>query len=237
MAEVLLAVLLAVLGLGKRKGGDDVTDDKNDDDDATGLTPKQVLWRKLESLPWLDVTQRYFLMLVAYGESAGTWRPTAHNDSPSEVAASSDAWDNNPELAAKLTACGGTRSQWADGSFGLFQRLGPYFGDDLLDIFGSCAHVHVANVWDPDYQIVSAIKNARRLQSYDAWKNHPTVGTLRLGWYGPGAMKPPQDAERLNKYRKHARAVRLPEGIVDARIAVFPKNYVEIFQRLKAGYA
>ncbi|MGH8626802.1 MAG: hypothetical protein ACREYC_16585 [Gammaproteobacteria bacterium] len=59
--------------------------------------------------------------------------------------------------------------------------------------------------------------------------------TLRLGWYGPGAMKKPQDQSRLNKYRTHAKAVfadKLP-GFVEAPISLFPGNYAQIFARLK----
>ncbi len=194
-----------------------------------------LLWAKLQSIDELDTTQRHFMLLTAYGESGGKFNPRAHNDSASEREASRKAYDKNPSLASKLDACA-PRAKWIDGSVGLFQRLLPYYGDDTIDIFGKCLPPETA--FDMDYAIASALKNARVLQQRPSFADKPTVGTLRLGWWGPGKMDEPQDKAHLAKYRKHAAALAsygVPSDLVDRKLSMFPPISAVrgIFERLR----
>lgn len=196
-------------------------DNNTDENDDVTNSPKAVLYAKLRALPQLTEDQRLFIMLVAYGETAATWKPTAWNNTPGEVEASQKAWDNNPKLARRLEQCGaGGRDAWALGSGGYGGRLIPYFGDDMLDIGGlPCSP---RGVFDPDLSIVSTILTAWKLQQNAAWKNSAkTVGNLRVGYYGPGYMDDPP-ADRIAKYERHAEAVRLPPGFVQRVLPEFP---------------
>jgi hypothetical protein len=219
MDELLLLAGLALLFAGG--GGDSDSPSSpgsggGGGDDVGPGTNKQKLWAQLRSTPELTETQRYFMMLTAAGES--NFNPKAHNDSESEVQASRNAFKG--ALATKLRACGFPDGAWTIGSGGRFGRLVPYFGDDWDDLYNEC--IDPKKLFVSPYDLISALKNARALQEHDAFRAKPTVGTLRLGWYGPGAMKAPQDPERLEKYRRKAIEESLPSGIVDAHIENFP---------------
>lgn len=183
------------------------------------MSPKQVLWAKLRALPQLDEDQRLFLMLVAFGETAGTWKPTAHNDTPSEVKASVDAWDAAPKLAAALEATGHPRESWTIGSGGYGGRLGPYFGDDMLD---AELDADPRLLFDGNHSIVSSIITAHKLQRLSHWQRSPqTMGALRAGYFGLAAMVTPP-VERLEKYKRHAEQVGLPADFIERKPAIFP---------------
>ena len=184
------------------------------------MSPKQHLWAMLRALPELTEDQRLFVMLVAHGETGGTYRSTAHNDTPSEVAASVKAWDKNPSLAQRLTACGaGGRDAWAIGSGGYGGRLVPYFGDDMLDAGLPC---HPTGVFDPHLSLVSSIITAHKLQQLPAWQRSArTVANLRVGYYGPAYMDDPP-ADRVAKYERHADDAHLGAGFVDRVLPEFP---------------
>ena len=189
------------------------------------------LWDKLRSIPELTDTQRYLLMLIAAGES--DYSPTAHNKTASEVEASQRALNNNEALRVQLQNCGGN---WAIGSIGAFQRLAPYFGADMIGIFGNCIHVQPQLGFDLDYAIVSAIRTARRLQNYTSYERAPNVGTIRLGWASPGLMaQRDTQTERLDRYKETAAEQGFPDGIVDAPLTRMPGNYAQIFQRLRGN--
>jgi len=184
------------------------------------MSPKQHLWAMLRALPELTEDQRLFVMLVAHGETGGTYRSTAHNDTPSEVAASVKAWDNSPSLAQRLTACGaGGRDAWAIGSGGYGGRLVPYFGDDMLDAGLPC---HPTGVFDPHLSLVSTIITAHKLQQLPAWQRSAhTVANLRVGYYGIGYMDDPP-ADRVAKYERHADDAHLGAGFVHRVLTEFP---------------
>jgi hypothetical protein len=229
----------AIVGVALTAGGSDASAPTLDDtkDDGT-MSPKKVLYEKLRSLPELHEMHRLFVMLTAYGETGGTFRPTAHNDTPSEVAASAAAYDNNPNLRAKLEQCGYGRSAWVIGSGGYGGRLVPYFGDDMFDIFGKC--VHPTKVFDANYSIISTLKVCYTLQHTTAFSKDPTVKRLRLGFYGLGAMQDDpsdDDEQRFAKYAKHAEAVGLGASFVNQVIPPFPSSFVKMFQRLINGGA
>lgn len=182
---------------------------------------KKLLYAKLQQLP-LAESQRLFVMLVAYGETGGTWKATAHNNTASEVAASRKAWDNNATLAAKLTALGhGGKDAWAIGSGGYGGRLVPYFGDDMLDA-GLASLATPQGVFDPDLSIVSTILTCWKLQQTGGWAVNPTVGNLRVGFYGPGYMGTHPPADRIAKYKRHASEVGLDAGAPNFVMSTLP---------------
>lgn len=243
MAKIALGSLglfaLAGLAASTTSAADDEPEVDPDDDAANdGSSNKMRLWSKLESIVELNNTQRYFLTLVAKGE--GNYNPAAHNGSQSERDASSRATDNSPSIVANALACGVPTNNLRTGSWGTFQRLAPYLSGDAFTIF---ANGNPCPFADPtrapqnlNYQIVSAIKVAHVLQGFNGWQAFPTVGNLRLGWAAPSLMGfISANADRLEKYRRHARAASLPDGIVDAKITEFPGNFAEIYERLRTG--
>lgn len=202
-------------------GGDELDDgDIDDGGDMTTRTQRKVaLYAKLGLLKpdFIDEDQRLFVMLVAYGESR--YNPKAHNDSPGEVAASRDAWDSNPTLAAKIMARGFTRDQVAIGSGGYGGRLVPYFCDDMLD---AKLPVNPRGVFDADLSIVSTIIASHKLQQWRQWRDAGrTVKALRGGFWWPARMDNlPED--RLEKYEDHADHEKFGEGFVDRVLNEFP---------------
>lgn len=227
---LLLAGFVLVAGGGDDDGGGSPSSGGDDGMSGEG-TRKQQLWTMLRSVPELDDVQREFMMLTAKGE--GNYNPKAHNDSTGEVAASAAAFTG--PLRTRLRSWGYPDSAWVIGSGGRFGRLAPYFGDDWFDVFGT--PIDPAKLFVSPYDLISALKNARALQQYDAFKAKPTVGTLRLGWWGPGKMKAPQDAARLQKYRDVAEGEKLRPGLIDMPIAPFPSlaTIRAIGERLLAG--
>lgn len=202
------------------------------------MSDKMTLWLKLESIPQLTRTQRYFLMLTAYGE--GRYSPLAHNGSASERAAAVRATENNPALVLRAQRCGVNVAALQTGSWGTFQRLAPYLSNDAYEIFGESGMCPYADptrmVHDLDFQIASAIETARDLQQYAGWKSYPTVGNLRLGWAAPALMGYiSANKARLDKYRAQAAQESFPAGIVDAPIEPFPSNVAQIYLALRAG--
>jgi len=187
---------------------------------TTGGSGKARLWNMLESLSELTTTQRMFIMLTAYGESGGGFRPTAHNDSASEVAASAAAWDNNPTLAVKLVNCGyGGKQAWAIGSGGYGGRLVPYFGNDMLRAGLTC---DPGLLFEPNHSLLSSLITAYYMQQTKQWKaSEKTVKNLRAGYYGLAHIKWPPE-KRIAKYRRHAEAVGFDASFVDEPITTFP---------------
>jgi hypothetical protein len=236
---IALATLAAVaLVAGGASAASGPTRDPNTGGGGGGgsMTDKMTLWIKLESIPQLTRTQRYFLMLTAYGE--GRYSPFAHNGSLSERAAAAKAVLNNPALVARANHCGVATALLETGSWGTFQRLAPYLSNDAFEIFGAAGMCPFANptTTDLDFQIASAIETARDLQQYAGWKAHRTVGNLRLGWAAPALMGYlSANKARLDKYRRHAEDEKFPEGIVDATIEPFPNNVAAIYAALRAA--
>lgn len=234
-AAGLVGALIAGDGTELEDGDADRERDDPGSEDLNGMTRKQVLYAKLESLPQLSEDQRLFFMLTAYRESAATWKPTAHNDTASEVAYSAKAFDDD-DVGPKLIACA-PRERWVIGSGGLFGRLVPYFGLDCLKIFGKC--VEPEKIFDADYDIVSACITAAGLQKREAWDKNPTVGVLRTGWGWPAAMGNPP-ADRIAKYKRDAAKVGLPADFVDRKLDDFPSTPAMLramFETLKKGGA
>lgn len=193
------------------------------------MTRKQRLYAQLESLKAHGLTEDHvlFLMLVAYGETGGTWKPTAHNDTPSEVDASERAFDR---IAAEMSACGLSRAQVAIGSIGRFQQLGPYFVHAMRDVV-PCIDPQLA--FDGVHDIIGAIANAHALSTrYASW-NHRVSG-LRGGWGTLSWLDAPPQA-KLDKWRKHAVAVGLGADFIDRWLPPFPAATKAMLATLQSG--
>lgn len=215
------AFVLGALARANAPSTEQPTDDGGDD----VLSNRQRVWAKLRSLPQLTDTQRYFVMLTAYGE--GDYSPGAHNQRPKERAAARRAVENSPTLVQRAMACGVSKPVLEDGSWGMFQRLGPYLSGDAFEIFGNtqdACYFADPRRRDMDFQILSAIETAHDLGGYDAFLAKPTVGNLRLGWAAPTLMGYiTKNSAKLAKYRAQAEHERLPPGLVDMQIGRFPK--------------
>lgn len=207
-------------------------EDPSPSNDPAKSARKQMLWSMLRSLHQLTEDQRLFVMLVAYGETQGTWKSTSHNDTPSEVEASVKAWDAAPKLAARLTACKhGGKDAWAIGSGGYGGRLVPYFGQDMLDAKLPC---DPQGVFEPKLSLLSSIITAHKLQQTSGWrKSAKMVKNLRAGYYGLGYIRKPP-ADRVEKYKRHAKAVGMSDTFVDQVLTEFPgpSQWVLIYQTL-----
>lgn len=233
------AAVTAVLVSSRGKDEENTDNGGGEDDgggDVVGMTRKQRMWFKLQLLP-LTQTQRYLLMLWAYGE--GRYSAGAHNTSASERAAASKAVDNNPEKVARVLNCGVPVAVLRDGSWGTFQRLGPYFSIDMFEVFGEGAlacQFADPRARDIDLQILSAMETARDLQGYASYKAKPTVGNLRLGTGVPTRMGYlVKNKASLDKYRAQAEHEHLPAGIIDATLTDFPKPTYAMLQTLRAS--
>lgn len=188
-------------------------------EDPGAMTLKKQLYDKLVSLPQLSEDQRLFLMLVAWNETATTWKPNSHNDTASEVEASRKAYEVDG-VSEKLETCA-PRERWVQGSGGLFGMLMPYFGLNCLKIFGGC--VVPEKLYDSDYAIVTACMFAAGLQKRDAFERKPTVGVLRTGWGWPARMDNPP-VERIAKYQRQAVKIGLPVDFIDRKLGEFPSD-------------
>ncbi len=235
VAKIAIGIAAAGVVLAVATGASAGSPELGDTDDTPMGVRKTRIWNKLVSIGELDNNQRLFLMLWAYGE--GGYSPFAHNDSASERAASSQAADNNPTLVARAIACGIDDAKLRTGSWGTFQRLAPYVASDAFEIFGQAGCPFADPTRLPtnlNLQIAGAIETARDLQGYQGWIAYPTAGNLRLGTGSPARMGYISDnADRLDKYRKHAAAQGLG-GIVDAQLARFPSNVAAIYERLRS---
>lgn len=161
------------------------------------MTHKQRLYAQLRALPMLTEDQRLALMLVAHGESG--YKPTAFNRSASEAAAAGRAYDRLAEQGRLNAACAYTRAELAVGSAGRFQRLVPYFVNDLRDVV-PC--LRVAQMTDGLHDLVSAIATAAALTRNRNWNGR--VSGLRGGW-GTLAWLDGAPADKLEKWTRHAR--------------------------------
>lgn len=207
----------------------------NGEDMTTRQQRRSRLVGALDLLP-LTATQRAFLVFTALGESG--WNPRAHNGTASERLSAARGAANLPEQTAeRIAACGLDVTVLETGSWGLFQRLAPYVASDAIGVFGAAACPFVdPSQMDYAWQICSAIYTAGRLQRYVRFTSYPTVGNLRLGWYGLVAMGYlSRHADRIERYRRQARDAGYAAAIVDDEIERFPTNVTALYQILSAG--
>lgn len=195
-----------------------------------------VLWSQLRAVRSLTENQRLFLMLVAKGES--NYSPTAWNKTPSESAAAGRAYDRLLEQDRLSAACSYTREELAIGSVGRFQRLAPYFVNDLRNV-KPCADPQLDGR-DGFWDIVSAIATAAALSRNGSWNGR--VSGLRGGW-GTLAWLGGPPADKVAKWRGHARAAKLMgEGrdgglFLDVVLTPFPSELGPVVADLLAHRA
>jgi len=234
-----IAIGVAVAAVALLGAGSAGAADNPNDGGGMATSNKLRMWRKLESISELIPTQRYFLMLVAYGE--GKYNPAAHNGSASERAASAKAADNNPAIVARALGCGVPEANLRTGSWTTFQLLAPYVSGTAFEIFGGAFCPFADPTRAPsnlNLQIAIAIEHARDLQGYNGFQARPTVGNLRLGWAAPAWMGYENEhPDRIAKYRAHAVHEKFPTGIVDAPIGMFPNNPAQIYEALRSAGA
>lgn len=206
-------------------------------DDVGNVSNKVRMWRKLEWIDSLTDTQRYFLMLVAYGE--GKYNPAAHNGTASERLASSNALDNSPKIRGQAQSCGIDLDKLRSGSWTTFQLLAPYVTGTAFEVFGGGACPFADPTRAPanlNLQIVLAIEHARDLQAYQGFIARPTVGNLRLGWAAPAWMGyEGEHQDRITKYRAHAEHEKFPANLIDSYIGMFPNNPSQIYELLRSS--
>lgn len=200
------------------------------------MSAKARLYAQLESLPELSENQRLALMFIAHGESH--YSVEAFNGSASEAQAAGKAFDRLQEQGRLNAACGYTRAELALGSGGRFQRLIPYFVNDLRDL-APC--VRPAAVRDGVSDLASAIVTAAAITRNPHWNG--TILGLRGGWgtlaWVDGDAPPATQA----KWRRHideggfAGAGHTAQSFLDRKLARFPAMTPAMFARLRAGAA
>lgn len=195
---------------------------------------ERFLW-ELELIPELSPVQRAWADITVAGETQRRYNVNAHNGTPGEVAASVNAV--TPAILAWARSCGVSEDDLKTGSWGRYQRLAPYLSWDAKEIWGAngCGLANPTRTRGA-FQHVSAFETAHDLQQYKGFQAVPTLGNLRLGWWGPGAMGYlSKNAKRLDKYRATAVGLGYPPSIIEAEIGPFPRNLQAIYARLVAA--
>lgn len=245
MPRWLIVALLAALALGTGGGASASVEIPPAAQSNAG---KRELWAMLESLPMLDDVQRKFLILVARGESG--WNPLVGLGDPAlfppgtkpntkasaaaqegEARAARVAYDRHADYFAGCDA--GERAAYSFGSGGWFGMLPANGLWQLRDTPLGCWPPRA--VFEPARAITMAVAFARALQGWDGFQANPTVGNLRAGWGLPTSMGTNVAADRLAKYRRHARESGLPESFIDEPIARFAGDSLAVFQALLAA--
>lgn len=149
--------------------------DPGDDGVATN---KQKLYAQLRALPMLTEDQRLAMVLIAKGES--NYSPKAWNKSASERAASATAYRRLLDQGRLDPACAWTEDRLAIGSVGRFQRLGPYFTNDLREL-RPCASPTVEG-FDGFHDLVAALVSAHAITNNYADRWNRRISGLRGAW-------------------------------------------------------
>jgi len=156
----------------------------------TQLEGKKLLMDIVSKTP-ADAAWFEFLVARAYRESR--WFPTAHNDDPREVAASSRAYERNLE---RYVGCPWAPSRYKLGSGGYLGIIPP---NGLAAFWGTkyeCMDPRM--VFDPIANVVMGLFYGKRLMGWSNFKKKPTFLNLWSGWGNPSRMG---EAERLANVR------------------------------------
>ncbi len=239
----LLVLLVLALASGGRRGSD--RDTPTPEVSGRGLE----LVRELGTRGGMTREQIDFLSFVAYGESGlqpdrglgipsmfppGT-RPNTRASSglqQAEARAAAVAYERN---AGWLEGCGHPASHYEFGSGGLFAFLPVYALSQFKGTELACASPY--EVFDPAFAMAAAYGFARGLQQRSGYMG--TVASLRSGWGWPAGM---DDLERIAKkspkWRKHLRAIGLPESWLSSRAPDFPRRDLgAMYRAMKGGAA
>ncbi len=138
-----------------------------------------------------------FLVARAYRESR--WFPTAHNDHPKEVVASSRAYDRNLE---RYVGCPWSASRYKLGSGGYLGIIPP---NGLAAFWGTKYHcMDPRMVFDPVANVVMGLFYGKRLMRWSNFKKKPTFLNLWSGWGNPSRMGEPQRLANVRPFFEDA---------------------------------
>jgi hypothetical protein len=199
--------------------------------------PRQSLedFRKIASRGGLTPKQADFLAFVAYGESGlnprtGLGNPaqfppgTQPNTRPSvalqmsEANAARIAYERNESW---LGACPHPATAYSFGSGGLFGQLPTYAMAQFRGTSLECASPYL--IFEPSFAIAAAYGFARGLTMRDDYQG--TVESLRSGWGLPSAIgDPDRIMKKSPKWRRHLRALGMPEAMLAAKAPTFPRR-------------
>jgi len=241
IAGLLLLVLLAVAS-GKAK-----PDQRPEDTPAASAGEGLALVRELGTRAGMSREQIDFLSFVAYGESGlqpdrglgipsmfppGT-RPSTGASAAlqkAEARAARIAYERN---AGWLSECGHPAEAYEFGSGGLFAFLPTYALAQFKGTSLACASPY--EVFDPAFAMAAAYGFARGLTQRSGYLG--TVASLRSGWGLPSAMDNLERiAKKSPKWRRHLRAVGLPEAWLQQKAPAFPaRDLGAMYAAMKGG--
>ncbi len=235
---ILILLIVALASGPKRSGSDAPTPEVS----GRGLD----LVRELGTRGGMTREQIDFLSFVAYGESGlqpdrglgipsmfppGT-RPNTRASASlqqAEARAARVAYERN---TGWLNSCGHPASHYEFGSGGLFAFLPTYALAQFKGTELACASPY--EVFDPAFALAAAYGFARGLQQRSGYMG--TVASLRSGWGWPAGM---DDMERIGKkspkWRRHLRAIGLPESWLMERAPDFPRRDLSAMYRAMKG--
>lgn len=191
--------------------------------------------RELADMAGMTKDQADFLAFVAYGESglkpnvglgdpalfpAGTEPNTRASQAlqHGEARAATKAYERN---RGWLAGCGHPASQYGFGSGGLFAMLPTYALSQFRGSRLACASPF--EVFDPAFSLAAAYGFARGLTQREGYLG--TWASLRSGWGLPSKIGDRARIEKKSpKWRKHLRAIGLPETRLTSSAPAFPRR-------------
>lgn len=189
--------------------------------DKDGKLPMDQARRKLRcAIAAAGMGDDWLRFLETTAKRESNFNHEAWNDSPGEVKASQRAVDRTRE---RLEELGGPPDDWAYGSKGLFQFLGPYV---ILKSKGFRFPVEIANpemAMDPGVSVAAAFDFARGLMQFPNYNG--TWASLRVGWGLPAKMGDPKYLESRGRAMED-RAAKLgwKRGWINERPTPLPKR-------------
>lgn len=147
------------------------------------------------------INWQVFFAAVAHHESR--WYSSAHNPSPSEKAASVQAYDNTINL---FGGCSWPKSRYTIGSGGWFGFLPPYGMKRFAGTSKICADPY--KVFDPVWAFAMAVGYARSMKTSDRYKVNPTFLNLNRSWRGVTYMGTEPVEGSDDRFRKALDALR-----------------------------
>lgn len=172
-------LLLAGSASAKKKTGGRVTTNK----EKLRSERRQRFLCGLSAAQLPDVRWQAFFDQTVYRETGRTYNPRAHNDTSAEVAYSQKSVSRNRAMLEKLAF---PPEDWAFGSKGLFQFLGP-----VIAIEGSRWRFPIERLnpdmaFDPGVAIAGAVDFANDLTSRSSFAG--SFASLGVGWGWPADM-------------------------------------------------
>ena len=256
----LLGFFLALLVAGASKtapgtkpdGGEPGDDTPQDGGGSQAPSEGLQAFRELAERGNLTAEQTDFLAFVAYGESglksnvglgnpalfpAGTRPNTKASASlqSNEARAARRAFENAGWLQQCVDAAGVDPLSFQFGSGGYFAFIPTYAVAQFRNTTLECSDGFA--VFDPAFAIAAAYGFARGLTQRGGYLG--TYASLRSGWGWPAKIG---DLERIEKksakWRRHLRAVGLPESRLFAQAPAFPaRDLVDLYAMMRGDVA